>query len=29
MGKILAQMILEEKKEQIENKCDLITRNSL
>ncbi|MDI5948300.1 GntR family transcriptional regulator [Flavobacterium yafengii] len=29
MGKILAQMILEGKKEQIENKCDLIIRNSL
>jgi DNA-binding transcriptional regulator YhcF (GntR family) len=29
MGKILAQMILKGKKEQIENKCDLIIRNSL
>lgn len=29
MGKLLAQMILEGKKEQIENKCDLIIRNSL
>ena len=29
MGKILAAMILEEKKEQIENKCNLIIRNSL
>jgi DNA-binding transcriptional regulator YhcF (GntR family) len=29
MGKILAQMILEGKKEQIENKCDLIIRKSL
>jgi DNA-binding transcriptional regulator YhcF (GntR family) len=29
MGKILAQMILKGKKEQIENKCALIIRNSL
>jgi DNA-binding transcriptional regulator YhcF (GntR family) len=29
MGKIMAQMILSGKKEQIENKCSLITRNSL
>ncbi len=29
MGKILAKMILKGKKEQIENKCDLIIRNSL
>jgi DNA-binding transcriptional regulator YhcF (GntR family) len=29
MGKILAQMILEGKKEQIENKCSFIIRNSL
>jgi DNA-binding transcriptional regulator YhcF (GntR family) len=29
MGKILAQMILKGKKEQIENKCALIMRNSL
>ncbi|MBE0393202.1 DNA-binding transcriptional regulator YhcF (GntR family) [Flavobacterium sp. 7E] len=29
MGKILAQMILKNKKEQIENKCALILRNSL
>lgn len=29
MGKIMAQMILEGKKEQIENKCSLIIRNSL
>ena len=29
MGKILAQMILKGKKEQIENKCTLIIRNSL
>lgn len=29
MGKILAQMVLEEKKEQIENKSSLIIRNSL
>lgn len=29
MGKILSQMILKSKKEQIENKCALIVRNSL
>jgi DNA-binding transcriptional regulator YhcF (GntR family) len=29
MGKVLAEMILKGKKEQIENKCDLIIRNSL
>jgi DNA-binding transcriptional regulator YhcF (GntR family) len=29
MGKILAQMILKNKKDQIENKCSLIHRNSL
>ncbi|MFV5683926.1 GntR family transcriptional regulator [Flavobacterium sp. GB2R13] len=29
MGKIMAQMILQGKKEQIENKCALIIRNSL
>ena len=29
MGKIMAQMILEGKKEQIENKCSLIIRNSM
>jgi hypothetical protein len=29
MGKILAEMILNGKKEQIENKCTLIVRNSL
>jgi hypothetical protein len=29
MGKILAQMILSGNKEQIENKCALIIRNSL
>jgi DNA-binding transcriptional regulator YhcF (GntR family) len=29
MGKIIAQMILSGKKEQIENKCSLIIRNSL
>lgn len=29
MGKILAQMILKGKKEQVENKCALIIRNSL
>ncbi|MDD5148881.1 MAG: GntR family transcriptional regulator [Flavobacterium sp.] len=29
MGKIMSQMILEGKKEQIENKCSLILRNSL
>jgi DNA-binding transcriptional regulator YhcF (GntR family) len=29
MGKILTQMIIKGKKEQIENKCDLIIRNSL
>ncbi len=29
MGKILAQMILDSRREQIENKCNLILRNSL
>jgi DNA-binding transcriptional regulator YhcF (GntR family) len=29
MGEILAQMILENKKDQLENKCQLILRNSL
>jgi len=29
MGKILAQMILKNQKDQIENKCNLILRNSL
>ena len=29
IGKILAQMILKGQKEQMENKCDLIIRNSL
>jgi hypothetical protein len=29
MGKIVAEMILEGKKEQIENECLLILRNSL
>ncbi len=29
MGKILAQMVLKNKEEQIENKCELLLRNSL